>query len=684
MSKVEKMTDDDLVKLIDEHIVNAAGAPGSELSKDREELLDRYNGKFYGNEVEGRSQVRTREVYEAVEQIMPVIMQIFASGDKVAQFPPMTRDDDDQAAVETDYINHVFYNDNNGYEILSTLFKDALIQRTGTVKVYWEENTDKESESYEGLDDMQLLGLMSQDVEPTHYTQNEDGSHSIRIEVEAEVPGRIVIENTPVDEFIVGENLRSVDYSDPSCDFVCFRPSKTVSQLIEEGFDRKVVEDAYDSGQSIKDAKYHENSVNDTGANRHVTVDDAFLLVDQDGDGIAELRHVVKVGNTVLLNEEVEEVPFETVTPIPVPHEWAGLAVSDSVIDLQEQATTFKRQMLDNLYQLNDGRLATNDNVNSEDLLNPVTQGIVRIEGAGSVHESIMPIPVPPVLDSIMPILNMIKEEGYARTGQSSAAQGANMQVLAQSTKGAFEQALERADARTELIARNFAEGVRRIMLHIHRLLRENQDFDREIKTSAGWQSVNPSDWRERDRMDVAVGLGTGNKDAQLARLWQLASKQEEHLMNGSPLVTPENLHHTYEKVIEISGLRNVDAYFTNPAKAQPSEPEGPDAQTQFATAQLESLERVEKGKQELQASKQEADVMLKLKELELKEFEVTNKLEIEAAKVPGQQSIEEQLLDKESDAEQRALDREADLLTEHIKQSGETERTIIGSQHGQ
>jgi len=41
-------------------------------------------------------------------------------------------------------------------------------------------------------------------------------------------------------------------------------------------------------------------------------------------------------------------------------------------------------------------------------------------------------------------------------------------------------------------------------------------------------------------------------------------------------------------------------------------------------------------------------------------------------------------LLDKESDAEQRALDREADLLTEHIKQSGETERTIIGSQHGQ
>jgi len=701
----EKMDDIKLAQIIDAEIHSAVGYEDGELSGDRQFLLNRYYGEPYGNEVEGQSQVLTREVFETVEQLMPSFMRIFASGTEIAKFDPIGPGDEQQAEQETEYVNHVFFKDNNGYEILHTWIKDALLQRNGSVKVYWEANDNQSKETYEGLTQEQLMMLLSDPkVEPLEFTPNEDGTADIKVSVQEGEPGKIVVENVPPEEFYVSKDLRSTDYRDPSCDFVCHKVRKSVSQLISEGFDKDIImslrtgeENANFFGEAVNRRKLEDEYLKyeDEGldpSNRTIWVDDVYMKVDFDNDGITELRHVIKVGNKILENEEATEIPFETITPIIMGHKWVGLSAADMVVDLQEQSTTLRRQMFNNLYNVNMGRTVVNeDTINMDDLLSPVTHGVVRNEGDPS--SAVVPLAVPPVLNQILPALDSIQEERYGRTGQSRGSAGADADVLAQSTKGAFEMALEKSEERPEMMARNFAEGIKRLMLHIHRLILEHQDFARTIKLKNEWIPIDPTMWRKRDRMEVTVGLGTGNKDAQLARLWALADKQEQHLMNQSPLVTPENLYNTYDRVITTSGLRDTEMFFTNPmTNPQQPQQEQPDPSLVLGQMQMQ----IEQGKQQLQAQKQQIDAEAKAKELQLKEFEASlherevalkefempHKLEIDAAKVPGQQSIEQLAIEKEFEASENQRDREAKLQEALIKQTGDTERKILDIQN--
>jgi hypothetical protein len=50
------------------------------------------------------------------------------------------------AEQETDYINHVVMEKNNGFEIFYVWFKDALLSKNGYVKVYYEEEDDVDEE----------------------------------------------------------------------------------------------------------------------------------------------------------------------------------------------------------------------------------------------------------------------------------------------------------------------------------------------------------------------------------------------------------------------------------------------------------------------------------------------------------------------------------------------------------
>ena len=66
-----KMSDGDLAAILDAKIQNALGYQGGRLSQLRRQAERYYKGESFGNEIDGRSQVVSRDVAEAVDSMMP-------------------------------------------------------------------------------------------------------------------------------------------------------------------------------------------------------------------------------------------------------------------------------------------------------------------------------------------------------------------------------------------------------------------------------------------------------------------------------------------------------------------------------------------------------------------------------------------------------------------------------------
>ena len=136
-----KITDSELLARIGSEIADALGYSDT-ISLQREEAMRYYYAEKFGNEVEGRSQYVDSTVMDTIEWIKPSLMRVFASGDEMVSFSPVGPEDVESAKQATDYVNYIFTKDNPGWEILYTWFTDALLQKNGIVKCWWDEYED--------------------------------------------------------------------------------------------------------------------------------------------------------------------------------------------------------------------------------------------------------------------------------------------------------------------------------------------------------------------------------------------------------------------------------------------------------------------------------------------------------------------------------------------------------------
>jgi hypothetical protein len=185
----KKMEYDELQAIVTAAKSDALAALTSmQLSEDRAKAMNYYNGDM--NEdmpaQEGRSRAVSSDVADTIEGLMPSLMDIFAGSDEVVRFEPVGPEDERAAQQESDYVNHVFMNQNPGFRILYDFIKDALLEKVGIVKVWWEETEDEENETYYDLSEQQYAKLM-------YDVQNSDGGmevveHTVNNEPEAVEP----------------------------------------------------------------------------------------------------------------------------------------------------------------------------------------------------------------------------------------------------------------------------------------------------------------------------------------------------------------------------------------------------------------------------------------------------------------------------------------------------------------
>src|SRR5690348_375737 len=143
-----------------------AATQASKLSKDREDSLRHYLGDMSLElpTVEGRSAAVSTDLLDTVEGLMPQLMEVFAGSEEVVEFNPVGPEDVESARQETDYVNHVFMQQNPGFLVLYSFIKDALLSKVGVVKVWWETREEEERETYFDLDDA-AFAIISADPE---------------------------------------------------------------------------------------------------------------------------------------------------------------------------------------------------------------------------------------------------------------------------------------------------------------------------------------------------------------------------------------------------------------------------------------------------------------------------------------------------------------------------------------
>jgi hypothetical protein len=631
------MKRDELKALVRTEIEAAFGATSGDISKEIAAGLDRYYGEPLGNEEDGQSKVVATTTRDAIGWQMPSLMRIFTSTDKAVVFDPVDPNDEKAAEQETDIVNHVFYKENDGYLILHDSLKDGLLSKNAIAKVWWDDTPDLEREEYEGLSDIELQTLLMDDVDPIEHTQNGE-FHDITVQ-RMKSRGSARIEVLPIEEFLISKDATSICPS--KARFTCHKTRKTRSDLIQMGFSKKKVNAlAAWHGQDDTEVgiarhnKDDEWNIDDAAheSMREIEVHECYYRVDFDGDGIAELRQITLAGNEVLVNEAVDRVPFVSWTPNMLPHKFFGMSTADETIELDEINTALLRGVLNNTYQANTGRTAVQEGmVNLDDLVTNRPNGVVRT--LGPPGQTIVPLPYNPLPQQTFQVMEMMDQVRKERTGVSQETMGLEANVLAHGRTGVINQSFDASQMKLELIARNYAEVfLKTLFLELHGILQKHQDKAKWIKLRGEWIEVDPSEWKTRRNMTVTVGLGTGNKDKQLAGIGQIMAAQKTMAESGYRGVQDANIHNAATKLVEFAGLKNAEMYFTDTSTLPPPEPQ-PDPQMELAKAQLQLTQaQIQVANTEAETNRQEAiwRHQEKMKELADKDTRERIKLELE------------------------------------------------------
>lgn len=663
---MSKLTNDDLLAIIKAHRADSLGVEDGELSSDRAKALDRYNGRPYGNEVDGRSQVVDRSTMEAVDWAMPSLMKIFAASGAIAEFAPVGQEDEKDAQQETDYVNHVMMQENDGFMVLHDVVMDTLLLKNGYTKEFWEDETKIEEEEYFGLTVDQATLMIDRlrrsgaEVEILESGSRIEYLPSVIPQAQGDVPievwdvklrmtkksGGALWMAVPTEEMRVSRKCRGTLAESPFTEHVT---KKTRSALIEMGMPRDFVEQLTAHGQNgysrqslARDSTDDESdSIQQAVADKsmdEIEYCEAYLNVDWDGDGVAELRKVVTVGDKIPpgkeWNERLHENPATGWQAKRIPHRHVGRSIYDELADIEEILTVLKRQLLDNIYLNNNSETVINENANVRDFMTRTPGGIKRTKGTDPVQNAVMPLVTKPIVGDILPVLDHFSQSRQKRSG-IEANTGVDADVLQQTTKAAFLENMNRLGAKLEMMARMLAEtGVKQAVLKMHAILRRHQDIAKQVQLRGHWVTVNPRDWKERTDVRVKVGLGTGNEEEKRMKLSMLSGLQGQllqMLVNAPPLVYAK-AYALFEDLAKTLGAEMPEKY-----AVAPNSPEHQQLQAERKQAQsqgdpkmaIEAQKVQQQGALEQQRMTMQAEVDRNRQEMEARQHAA--KLEKEA-----------------------------------------------------
>jgi len=691
-----------------------------------------YQGETRLPKEAGRSEVTVTAVRDAVKAVTASLARIFTQTDIVGEFYSDDEEDEKMCSDATRFVNSVFWK-NGGYRALISACVDALKSNVGIIKVSVEDevySTHKIIPKSQlmlpppamGMDGMEMPeGMMGGEAESEGEDQGEDEGEGADHEtgespsVEAgegeeedsgenlgltlpegtqiteESDDEVVITTKktrkkwrlmciPGDEFIIDSGATSME------DFrICaHRRNVHLYEAVAMGFKLEDIEGLVgeDLGQfdEEKNKRKGFERTKDEGVSasdpmaRVMLMTEAYMVIDADGDGHAELRKITCGGLNyqILSDVPVNFTRFAAFTAELQPHVFYPISLAEDTIQDQDAQTALLRSIINNAAQVNSPRTEVNESkVNLEDAKNGQIGAIIRVKEMGQINELATPF----VAGQTLPVLQHLQDVSQSRSGVTKLSQGLDPDALQSTTKVAAQAAVSAADARIEMMARNCAEtGVTALFLTLLKVAIEELEGKQQINTPQGYMTVRPDFWHDQVSVRVNVGLGSGRIDEKKMTLMGIIQSQMAIVTQYGPaneVCGWNNVRNSYAALLRLSGIHNTSEYFPF---VPPDKIKELDAQMKAAAGEQQKIQLMQAQSQTkvmqdmADAEKMKSDVKYKTDMAET-ERKYTEQIQDLQAKIQALQSKQNSDLSKELLVDDRTRDKMVlDFIIEAVK----------------
>lgn len=647
---------------------------GRALSNDnktsRTDFFKRYMGEPYGDEKEGRSGFLATDVSDVVETVFGEGMAVLFGTTSLVSFSPSGPDDEADATQETAIVDHQFRKKNNAFTILSTWFKEGLIEQNAYVHQGWQEKRRVRIDEYKELTWDQFAHVMGEIIDGADEYDVEEISGGVE-EVDGEfiavpsetgedepisirvrsvfVSEEYEIEPVPQSEMRISSGWNKVTLD--GCPAHAWVMQRTPGALRAMGFHPDDIEllSKHDEGSDQQERHSTEGN-DDTGPKDDDTLTIVQSVVQAEVDGEDRLLHMWttgdgskvirwKKGNKPAV-EEIERTPFTAWTPYIVPHRHVGRSVAELAAQIQLLKTALWRHTLDNMYGTNFARPVVaesliGDNTYS-DLEAPEHGAPIRVEEPGAIEWQ----KPQSILAEALPLMDRADGDLEKRSGATRYAQGLDADALGKGQIGSegVQAIMDASQRRMQMVLKTFAEtGLRDLFLKMHADMRRGPVRDLAEQINGEWVEANPLEWRERTDLTVHVGDGQAYGEAMVSSLMWVLSQQKEHLAAGAPNVTGQHVYEVIKAIAKQMGLPSVDRFIGDPAQMPPPPEPQPNPQDQAAMllAQAE-LKKAEAAlfKAETDRAKEQAQAQIDRAKIELERLELRFARKVEVEKI--------------------------------------------------
>jgi hypothetical protein len=570
------------------------------LAPARDDNLRFFYGEYPEQDGEGKSSAVSTDFRDTVMAILPSLMRIFTSTERVCNCVPNYQGQEEMAKQCTDYLNYVLWEDNDGFLVIHDIVKDALRCKTGVMR-WWTDNEEEVTEQeYHNLTQEQFQYLVNES--PNLQVLEQEPSQipgimeTIRIRFTKSKPLTKIV-SVPLDEFRVSRKAKDVE----SSPLIGQDQIVNVSELVKQGYDLEQLEPYlnattrdFSTDRLFRNQGLDEGDLTDAWDVRYGCY---YIRIDKDGDGIAELREIHTVGDNhnIIYDEVVQFANFAVWCPDPEPHTLVGDSPADLVKDIQIIKTNMLRGSLDSLAQSIWPRTVFNQTItNTDDVLNDEIGAPIRT--TGSPQDAVMSINHNFVGQPVFQMFQIMEGLRQARTGISDASKGVDPRALQSTNVTGIDAIVQGAQERIELCARILAEtGMKQMFKGLLREIVNNPNQNRTVQLRGQWTNVNPSTFDPTMRVSVNPTLGKGSDMTRLMVLQDVKATQTAIMQQfgvENPLCGVQEFRNTLTDILAIANVKNVGRYYKEIDQATiqriAATPKEPDAATILAQSEME------------------------------------------------------------------------------------------------
>lgn len=577
------LTDDEILGECRYQSSNASGSEyvADELISDRTNALKYYLGRARGDEIEGRSSAISMDVADMIDSMLAQIMPTFTQ-DQIVQFEATSEEDEEQARIESNFCNYLVMEKNNGYILLETAIKDALLSKNATIKVIVDVKIDTEHKTFKDLSEDEFAAI-ALELQLTKE-QNEEDDYKVFDKKEGTISvtrtttkRKLLVLPVAPENFSVISSHQSPYLDD--CVYCVERSWPSKSDLVEQGYDPKIVADLPPNTTDTKVDSIERNQIqdeqnyqNNQDSMQNVMLEEHYIRIDRDGDGISELLKVCSVKNKLLYwkdgkpsIEEVECVPFANGVAVLMGHRFYGLSIYDKLRHVEDSKTHFLRQWHDNALISNHNKEdVVEDKVNMDDFTNGRPNAIRRVEDLNSNRT----VPTNDIGPSCKLALDYQDKIRTDRTGSSLDLQANQMTMPSNIGDQGVNTLIANLEMVTALFTRNLSETlIKSTFMLVHKFMRLYFPEELSVKMAGKWETTNPSQWLERDQVNITIPPTRSEKIAQQVALEKVLLHSSSELAQGKGGITTDEgqIYQLKLDHMRLSGIDHPEKYLINP-----------------------------------------------------------------------------------------------------------------------